>query len=56
MRYEISCHDCPDVSESTWLGKAMSDAWWHNTGTGHDAYVVDTTTDLVEFDLADIDA
>jgi hypothetical protein len=56
MRYEILCHDCHDTSQSDWFGKAVSDANWHNTGTGHDAYVTETATGAIEFDYAWIEA
>jgi hypothetical protein len=52
--YTISCHDCDSLSTSDWLRKAVSDADWHNTMTGHDSLVTSEETGAVEYDLRDV--
>jgi hypothetical protein len=39
------CEDCANYTESGTLGKAFSDADWHNTLTGHTVRVTEQTAE-----------
>lgn len=38
-KYQPSCVECGPLGDESMFGKAISDAEWHNTNTGHDVSV-----------------